>query len=86
LVTNHCCSTAWVYSFDVPPADGKKVFFWHSHASNKFNAAPAASFNLEHEIASFRGSGPQKLAIAKGRCPEKSNPAEALNGSSRATR
>ena len=48
-------------------------------------SCPAIRGNLEHEIASFRGSGPQKLAIAKGRCPEKSNPAQALNGSSRAT-
>jgi hypothetical protein len=29
----------------VPPADGKKV--WHCHSSNRFNAAPAASFNPE---------------------------------------
>ena len=48
-------------------------------------SCPAIRGNLEHEIASFRGSGPQKLAIAKGRCPAKSNPAQALNGSSRAT-
>jgi hypothetical protein len=35
--------TARVYSFEAP-ADRKEAV-WHSHSSNKFNAAPAASFN-----------------------------------------
>ena len=38
--------TARVYSFEAPPVDGQKV--WHSHSSNKFDAAPAASLCAGH--------------------------------------
>jgi hypothetical protein len=34
LVTNHCCSTAWVYSFEVPPTDSKKVVGTPTPATN----------------------------------------------------
>jgi hypothetical protein len=30
----HSCSTAWVYSFEVPPADGKKVVSTPTRATN----------------------------------------------------
>jgi hypothetical protein len=38
--------TARVYSFEAP-ADRKEAD-WHSHSSNKFNAAPAASLCAGH--------------------------------------
>src|SRR4029077_11915751 len=42
---------------------------WHSHSSNKFNAAPAASFNLE---GSVRSGAKSSRALCRGGRPHRS--------------
>jgi hypothetical protein len=57
--------TARIYSFDAPLPMARSLVVGAPTPATKFNAAPAASFNLENEIASFRGFQPRKLAISK---------------------
>jgi hypothetical protein len=42
-------------------ADHRRGCRWHSHCGNNSNAAPAASFNRENEIASFQASDMETL-------------------------